>query len=244
MQSYQALSLKRLKMSKVRKIKVIGAGGIGCYLIEPLARYLSYSEDSCELTVIDGDCYEERNRERQRFNSCTNKASETVGRYKSEFPKIHFKYKDEYLNEENIVPNIRENDTVFLCVDNHSTRKLVSDRCSELDNVTLISGGNDYTDGNVICYIRKNSENQTKPLTELHPKIANPEDVNPGNNSELERTGCQRETQTQPQLLFTNLAIASTMLNCYRKCEQDKVNFHQVYVDIDTLRSRPSPEPF
>ena len=230
-------------MNKIRKIKVIGAGGIGCYLIEPLARYLSYSEDSCEITVIDGDSYEERNRERQRFSNCKNKAEETVSKHKEEFPKIHFRSKNEYLNDDNVVSSIRENDTIFMCVDNHATRKLVSDRCGELDNVTLISGGNDYTDGNVICYIRKDGQDVTKSLTDLHSKIAQPQDKNPG-EIEAERAGCQRETQQQPQLLFTNLAIASMMLNCYRKCEQDKVNFHQVYVDIDTLRSRPSPEPF
>lgn len=228
-------------MTKTRKIKVIGVGGIGCYLVEPLARYLSYSEDNCEITLIDGDSYEERNRERQRFSCCANKAEATVGQYKNEFPKIHFRSKNEYITEDNVITNVREGDIVFLCVDNHATRKVVSDRCGELDNVTLISGGNDYTDGNVICYIRKNGNDITRSLTDLHPKIANPEDHNPG-ELDSQRSGCQRETQSQPQLLFTNLAIASMMLNCYRKCEQDKFNYHQVYVDIDTLRSRPSPE--
>jgi molybdopterin/thiamine biosynthesis adenylyltransferase len=228
-------------MNQTLKIKVIGAGGIGSYLIEPLARYLSYSEKNCEITVIDGDSYEERNRERQRFSSCGKKAEHTVHQYKTDFPKIHFKFKNEYITEDNVISNVRENDVVFLCVDNHSTRKTVSDRCAELDNVTLISGGNDYTDGNVVCYIRKNSQDLTKSLTDLHPKIANPEDRNPG-VTDSRNQGCQVQAQSQPQLLFTNLAIASMMLNCYRKCEQDTFKHHQVYVDIETLRSRPSPE--
>lgn len=231
-------------MKKTRKIKVIGAGGIGCYLIEPLSRYLSYSEDNCEITIIDGDSYEERNRERQQFANCRNKAEETVSRHKLEFPKIHFRSKNEYITDDNVVTNVREGDVVFLCVDNHATRKTVSERCSELDDVTLISGGNDYTDGNVICYLRKNGEDSTKSLTDLYPKIANPEDKNPGDLADAHRLGCQIEAQQSPQLLFANLAIASMMLNCYRKCEQEKVNFHQVYVDIDTLCSRPSPDNF
>jgi molybdopterin/thiamine biosynthesis adenylyltransferase len=231
-------------MKKTRKIKVIGVGGIGCYLIEPLSRYLTYTDDDCEVTLIDGDSYEERNRERQQFANCRNKAEETAHRLKLEFPKIHFRCKNDYITEDNAITNVRENDMVFLCVDNHATRKVVSDRCSELDNVTLISGGNDYTDGNVICYLRRNGEDVTKSPTDLYPKIAKPEDQNPGTRAENQRLGCQIEAQSNPQLLFTNLAIASMMLNCYRKYEQDKINFHQVYVDIDTLCSRPSPDNF
>ena len=227
---------------ETRKIKVIGAGGIGGHLLEPLSRYLSYSEDSVEITVYDGDVYEERNRERQRFSACENKAVHTVECLKSQFPKIHFRAKGEYLTNDNIITSIRENDTVFLCVDNHATRKLVSDRCQDLDNVTLISGGNDYTDGNVIVYIRKDGEDVTKSPTALHSKIANPTDKNPGNLTNLERLGCEQESRTNPQLLFANLAVASSMCNCYYACEKDKVDFEQVYVDILSQRMRPSPD--
>jgi molybdopterin/thiamine biosynthesis adenylyltransferase len=229
---------------QTRKIKVIGAGGIGGHLLEPLSRYLSYSEDSIEITVYDGDRYEERNRERQRFSSCENKAAHTVEKLKEEFPKIHFRSKGEYLTSDNIIPAIREKDVVFLCVDNHATRKLVSDRCQELDNVTLINGGNDYTDGNVIVYIRKNGQDVTKSLTALHPKIAAPTDKNPGMITASERLGCEQEAVTNPQLLFTNLAIASAMCNCYYAWENDKINFEQVYLDIVSQRMRPSPEQF
>lgn len=229
---------------KTRKIKVVGAGGIGGHLLEPLCRYLSYTDDYVEVTVFDGDKFEERNRERQRFTECENKAQHSVDLLKQEFPKIHFKAKNEYLTDDNIITSIRNDDVVFLCVDNHATRKLVSDRCEELDDVTLISGGNDYTDGNVITYIRKNGKNVTKPPTALHPKIAEPEDKNPGDLSDAERQGCQQEAQTNPQLLFANLAIASTMCNCYYAYEQDKINFEQVYVDILTQRMRPAPDRF
>lgn len=231
-------------MKNTRKIKVIGAGGIGGHLIEPLARYLSYGDDSIEITVIDGDKFEDRNRERQRFVACENKATHTVAQMKEHFPKIHFRAKGEYLTKDNVITSIREGDVVFLCVDNHATRKLVSDRCEELDNVTLISGGNDYTDGNVIVYRREDGEELSRPPTRLYSKIADPEDKNPGEQTDEDRRGCQQEAQANPQLLFANLAIASTMLNCYYACEQGKVNFEQVYVDILTQRSRPAPDNF
>lgn len=228
-------------MKKTRKIKVIGAGGIGGHLLEPLCRYLCYGEDNIEVTVFDGDDFEDRNRERQRFTACENKAEHTVSQLKDTFPRIHFRAKGEYLTDDNIITSIREGDVVFLCVDNHATRKLVSDRCAELDDVTLISGGNDYEDGNVVLYVRKDGKDVTKSLTDLHPKIAVPEDKNPGSLTDEERQGCQEEARTNPQLLFTNLAIASAMCNVFYAAEKGKANFHQVYVDIVQQKMRPSP---
>lgn len=225
------------------KFKIIGAGGIGGYLVEPLCRYIEHTQEGAEVTVFDGDKYEPKNSSRQRFTELQNKAEHTVSSLRDSFQKIRFKYKSEYLTPKNIVTSIREEDVVFLCVDNHATRKLVSDRCSELDNVVLISGGNDYTDGNVIVYIRKDGVDVTKSLTDIHEKIANPQDENPGSIVQTERSGCEQETQSSPQLLFMNLAIASSMCNCYYAWEQNRVNFHQVYLDILTHKMRPSPEP-
>lgn len=229
-------------MSKIRKVKVIGLGGIGSYLVEPLARYLSYSGDQIEMTLVDGDSYEEKNRNRQQFDRLDKKAAVSAEMLQKKFPKIHFRSKSEYVTEDNIVGLVRETDNVFLCVDNHKTRKIVSDRCEELDNVTLISGGNDYTDGNVIYYNRVDGEDITKSPTELYKEIANPQDKNPGELTEEQRQGCARETETSPQLLFTNLAIASSMCNVFYAHEQGKAKFEQVYLDIVTQKMRPTPE--
>lgn len=225
---------------ETKRIKVIGLGGIGSYLIEPLCRYLCHKTDYVELMLIDGDTYEDRNRQRQQFVEKGNKATVTRESLRLKFPEIHFRDKPEYITEDNVVTHIRENDTVFLCVDNHATRKVVSDRCEELDNVTLISGGNDETDGNVIYYARKDGEDITKPPTKLDPKIAKPEDSNPG----VTRDGCEARMNTTPQLLFTNLAIASMMCNVFYAHEEGNADFEQVYVDIVTMRSKPAPERF
>lgn len=230
-------------MPKTRKVKIIGLGGIGTYLVEPLCRFLSYQPDYAEVTLVDGDAYEEKNRERQQFERYENKALVTAEALKKKFTKIHFRHKGEYLTGDNVITNIREGDYVFLCVDNHATRKLVSDRCEELDDVVLISGGNDYTDGNVIYYVRKDGEDVTLSPTALFPEIANPKDKNPGDLTLAERQGCSREAETNPQLLFMNLAIASSMCNVYYAHEQGQAKFNQVYVDIRTQRSKPSPDP-
>lgn len=229
-------------MSNTRKVKVVGLGGIGSYLVEPLARYLNYGDGHAEITVIDGDSYEDKNRNRQQFDRPDKKADVTAAMMQQRFTKVHFRSKSEYVTPDNVISLVREGDVVFLCVDNHATRKIVSERCQELENVTLISGGNDYTDGNVIYYRRENGKDVTKPLTELYPSIANPQDKNPGQLTAAERQGCAREAETNPQLLFTNLAIASSMCNVFYAHEQGKAWFEQVYVDIVTQRMRPAPE--
>jgi len=224
-------------MKKTSKFKVIGLGGIGSYIVEPLCRYLSESENDIELTLIDGDVYKEKNKNRQKFVNFQNKAEESCRLLKEIFSKIHIKFKSHYINDSNVFSTIREDDNIFLCVDNHATRKIVSDRCEELNNIVLISGGNDTTDGNVICYVKKDEKNITNPPTKLYSSIANPVDKIPFSG---ERTGCEEIIESEPQLLFTNLAIASMMLNCYRKIENNKITFNQVYIDIDTLCTRPA----
>ena len=230
-------------MKQTKKIKVIGAGGIGSHLVEPLARYLSYVEYYWEVTIVDGDSFEERNRERQRFSKAgINKAASMVLSLREQFPKVHFRAKEEYVTERNVVSIIREKDIVFMGVDNHATRKLVSDRCCELEEVLLISGGNSYTDGDVLIHWRQNNCNMTPPITQTAPDINVPKDKNPGEFTEADRQGCQAQALTNPQLIFTNLDIACCMLNCYYAYEQEKLTCKRVFSDILTQARRAVPK--
>ena len=215
------------------KIKVIGIGGIGGALLPVLTRYLNFAYSDSEVTLIDGDNYESKNKERQEFDSLGNKAQVTVERIASLFDNILFLSKDEYVTDGNVYEVIREGDIVFLCVDNHNSRKLVSDRCEDLQNVTLISGGNDFTDGNVQIYIRREGENLTLPIaSDFHPEIMYPEDKNPA------EAGCGELAESEPQLLIANNAIASAMLSVFYAYLQGKVHYDEIYIDILTGNSR------
>ena len=221
----------------MNKIKIIGAGGIGSHLVEPLARYLSYAQEPTEITIIDGDSYEEKNRTRQRFSVLGNKAEVLAQDLQQKFPQIRFKAVTRYVSDENVISLIREHDVVFLCVDNHAARKIVSDRCEELDNITLINGGNDYTDGDVFIYDKcdgNDAKECNRTLTECFPEIKNAEMP--------EGLGCQEETENSPQLLFMNLTIAAFMCNCYYAFLQKEVDFERICLDIKTFRSRTKPE--
>lgn len=197
------------------RIIVVGLGGIGAFLTVPLAMFLSaLKELRVRMNLIDGDAYEERNRERMEFSEPGNKAVVLSRRLTRGFgrPRFYIRPVDQYLDENNVHELIVEQDIVFSCVDNHATRKLISDHCETLDDVVLISGGNDGVEdgnrgtyGNVQVFRRVDGEERNPPLTRFHPEIASPADEPPSE-------GCEDlAATTAPQILWTNLFAASVM---------------------------------
>ena len=132
---------------------------------------------------------------------------------------------------------------IFSCVDNHATRKLLSERCEELDNITLISGGNEYTDGNIQVYVKRDGKELSLPIANrYHPEVANPADKNPGDTPAPTRQpaqGCAAVVQASPQLVFTNNSIAAKMLECYYAVMMGQLKYDEVYIDIVTGACRP-----
>ena len=161
-------------------IKIIGLGGVGSILVERLCRFLNYGADlSADITLVDGDSYEEKNYERQEFSTFGNKAEVKATDLELQFPHIGLDVYPAFVNEVTTAEVIREGDVVFLCVDNHKTRMIVNNYCKNLTDVTLISGGNELTDGNVQIYIRKANKDMTPDIAAYHPEIANPDDKLP-----------------------------------------------------------------
>lgn len=198
-----------------------------------LTRYLNFAYNGSEITLIDGDSYEERNNQRQEFDELGYKAEVTAERLRPLFNNLLFVFKNEYVTPGNVYEIIREDDIVLMGVDNHATRKLVSDRCEDMETVTLISGGNDFTDGNVQMYIRKNGEDITLPIAnDFHPEIMEPADRNPAD------VGCGELAESEPQLVIANNAMAAVMLSAFYSYLQGKVTYDEIYVDILTGNSR------
>jgi molybdopterin/thiamine biosynthesis adenylyltransferase len=199
-------------------IKVIGLGGIGSNLISPLCRHLDATYRETEkptVVLIDGDKYEAKNANRQEFLDVGNKAEMSATRMAQSFPDLPVEAKPVYVSEENIFFIVNDGDIVLLGVDNHATRKLVSDHCQTLENVVLISGGNELLDGNIQIHVRRDGKNITPPITYLHPEIETPTDRNPAEMSceDLESSGVT-------QIIFTNLTAAIHMLSAYRMASE------------------------
>ncbi len=174
-------------MSERIESTLIGIGGIGCALAPFLARYL-HSErkvtgEEVRITLVDGDAFESKNAGRQSFEALDNKAKVKATELARSFPDLSFRAIPEFVTAENLTHVVGPGDLVFLAVDNHATRRLVSRRCEELSDVVLISGGNDFTDGNVQVYVRQDGRDVTLPLTRFHPEIAEPKDKSPAEMS-------------------------------------------------------------
>jgi molybdopterin/thiamine biosynthesis adenylyltransferase len=127
-----------------------------------------------------------------------------------------------------------DGDTIFLCVDNHKTRCVVSKHCQTLDNVILISGGNDITVGNVQVYYKKEGVEVTSDLCAYHPEIGNPRDKAPYEKS------CEELQESEPQLIFTNIMVATLMCCAYYNLLTGNIHIDnqigEAYFDITKLQ--------
>jgi len=220
------------------EIKAIGIGGIGCALLPFLCRYLQYSGEKARLTLIDGDRFERANAYRQSFSRLGNKAEVKAQELAQEFENLSLRAVPEFVTGENVSRLIRDREVVFLMVDNHASRKLVNDHAATLPEITLISGGNDFVDGNIQVYSRVQGRDLTPSLSRYHPEIAQPQDRNPAELSceELMAAGA-------PQLLFTNLMVAALMLNAFYAWSRDRLAYSEVYLDILENLTRPVTRP-
>jgi len=213
-------------------IVVIGLGGVGSILCDNLARYLNYSDDlKATVNLIDGDHFEAKNSIRQTFIRLGDKAAVKKAELSHRFDNVNFLDFNEFINEDNVSALIPEDSIVFICVDNHISRKVISDHCSTLQNITVVSGGNEYTDGNVQLHKREGGKNVTASLTEYHPEIEYPEDQSP------EDMSCEELSHSEPQLLFTNLTVATIMCWVFYAIHkgEDVTKCGEIYFDITSM---------
>lgn len=220
-------------MSDSVNIKIIGLGGIGSYLCDPLFRYLNSKNQDVNICLIDGDVYEIKNLDRQNFSVVDRpKAEQKKDELASRFTNCQLDSINGFINEFNVRNLIHENDFVFLCVDNHKTRNIVNERVNELDHCVLISGGNDYTDGNVQIFIKRDGHKITPSLTDYHPEILNYTDQTP------EEMSCEELHNVEPQLIFSNLFASTIMVSAfYNIFENQKTEISEIYFDIEVLNS-------
>jgi len=217
------------------RIVIIGLGGIGSILSDKICRYLNYSlqETETNVVLVDGDAYERKNYERQEFTNLGNKATEKGGELQSKFKNLNIQPLPIYIDTENILDVISDGDTIFVCVDNHKTRSIVNDYCKALRNVTLISGGNELTDGNVQIFIRKRGKSLTPDLAMYHPEISKAKDKLPTEIS------CGELVQSEPQLFFTNLTVATIMCWVFYNILNSNMQVSEIYFDIQQMKVLP-----
>jgi molybdopterin/thiamine biosynthesis adenylyltransferase len=161
-----------------------------------------------------------------------NKAEVKATDLEIQFPRLPIDVYPAFVNETTLSDVIKEGDVVMLCVDNHKTRMIVNNYCMQLKNVTLISGGNELTDGNVQTYIRVDSKDTTPNLCAYHPEIANPDDKLP------DEMTCEELSHSEPQLYFANLGVATLMCwSFYNVTVRSDLEASEVYFDMKSMNT-------
>lgn len=223
------------------RVTIVGIGGIGSHLADWIARYLNHAHPQATLTLVDGDRFEDRNAERQSFDRPGNKAEVVATMLSRRYPAIRVEAVTEYLTPENAAWVFPEGEVVLAAVDNHKTRKLVSDEAATRQDATVIAGGNDADGyGTVLVYARRDGRDVTPPLTQDFPEIAAPTERAPWEMSceELAAAG-------SPQVLFANLTAAVAIANAYWRLVTDPTfpggggvvpSYSEVHFDIRSNR--------
>ncbi|HLR34411.1 MAG TPA: HesA/MoeB/ThiF family protein [Tissierellales bacterium] len=133
-----ALSIGENKILNESKVCIVGCGGLGGYIIELLGRI-----GVGNLTVIDGDVFDETNLNRQVLchtkNIGQNKAIEAKKRMELVNPLIKVTAIDKMLTAKNASTILKGHDVIVDALDNIKVRLLLQEKAKQLD-IPMIHG--------------------------------------------------------------------------------------------------------
>jgi hypothetical protein len=233
---------------------LVGLGGTGTHLLEPLARLLAFHQNGTRAWVVaDGDAYEQHNQNRQLFDPAfvgRNKAEVAMEKLRAilgEGQNNHVAAIAQYINRESFTEIAaglgdpkKDNLLVVLAVDNHATRR---DIYAALDglrwrNFVVLDPGNGLDSGEVVCYVKQKGKALTTHPLQKYPDLANPPDQIPD--------GCAEMAPGAPQLITANalaavgtLCIIQAMLDGQTAFEKGQPWFEEVKFDARRLKLVP-----
>lgn len=199
---------------KFEHVFLIGVGGTGSHLVDPLVRLLTHHpQGTPNITIVDGDSYEEKNENRQVFDSSLtgeNKAVATAKRLGQSVRAV-----DVYIDYEKfrtLLDKTVAADTPFLvisAVDNHATRHALISALDDggYENFTFISPGNSYSAGQVVVYAKENLQPMTTHPFSKYEEMRVPRDKIPERGE-----GCAYQVASTPQLITANASAALGVL--------------------------------
>ena len=225
---------KKVDWFPVKNIWVIGVGGVGGILVHYL--WKMFNRKGVTLHLIDGDNYTLSNLDRQYFNSFGNKADVTMKHIQSQ-PATFLKIKAyPYYYLGGLVTKTFQPGSIVICAaDNHWARYKVQLECKGLQNVIFFSGGNEYTDGNVQFFVHKDGTRICGDYLETYHPEFKVDKIGPQPNFS---GSCDKKSD--PQLLVTNLNVATIILNTLTSILDDKLpKYSEVYFDVLKNTSKP-----
>lgn len=236
-----------------KHVFVVGAGGIGSHLLESLTRLLSYHERGTKnITVIDGDQYEEKNRIRQLFaadligmnkaEAATKRLLNCLGDEKAPIKPVTF-FIDRYRFSDILAQSgLAAGDRVLVvgAVDNQATRKdlilALESIAEDSQNFVYIDGGNGYANGQVLVFAKEKGVSLTLHPFDKYQDLKHPEDHIPGE-------GCQEEAPSTPQLITANASAALGILWSVQAMLDGKPWFEEIHFDTQKMKLMPLGDP-
>lgn len=225
---------------------VVGLGGTGSIVAEPLVRLLAYHKDGTRKVIfIDGDKFEEKNLERQLFPKAlvgSNKAKVAADRVSSicdvrAIPNFinRESFLAELMSEEGLVKGCP---LIILSVDNHATRKAVIAALDEapIKDFVLVMPGNELDYGRCEVYLKSGGEVLGSHPFDVHDVIKNPTDRIPG--------GCAAEAPSTPQLVTANFGAAYTVMLTVQGLLDDRSWYLETYFNCRTFKVLGGGQPF
>lgn len=180
---------------------VIGAGGIGSWLVPKLVRLES------NVIIVDGDTLEKKNLDRQLFDNGhigMNKAKALSLKHglwtedESSFVPEYFS-SGLQINED----QFSENDLLWCCADNHTCRREVLDTC-DMYGAKCIIAANEYVDFEAYYYEPSMAHSPNDP------RVIYPDMLTDRSGDPLGPPGCVEAARTNRQLVIAN-SMASEM---------------------------------
>jgi molybdopterin/thiamine biosynthesis adenylyltransferase len=170
-------------------VNVIGAGGVGTYLLPCLTK------TTLDVTIWDGDVFEEKNHERQIFDEVgVNKATHLAEKYGVKAEPKYFSMLSEL-----------DGDIILCCVDNDATRLDVLEY-ADINGIPVIIGANETYCAEAYIYY---------PMwkgTKLDPRVYY--EYNRDNGHDPRNPPCNGidAIEENPQLPLANMSAATLML--------------------------------
>lgn len=210
------------------RLIIVGMGGIGSFLMAPLSKMLIDGRlGNCRvntLVLIDGDRYEDHNRNRQFFPTvCSgmNKAEAQKLVLTTMFPHstLDIVTIPQFLTEENDISDLLVAGAVMpvilSLVDNHACRALLSRVMSRYNlarSGILITGGNEVTTGNATIQGRIDDRRIGVNLLARHPEIATSKEGSREGLSCAELAVLPGGEQTMEANMMVAMAVYSMLL--------------------------------
>lgn len=212
---------------KIGSTLIVGAGGIGSHLAEPLMRLLGSHPNGkgSMLRVVDGDAYEEKNAERQMFPIehvgasksyvLANRVGSNLGALDAVSSEHGFVGSD--VDAAGLMRRVYKDQEapwsdallVCLCVDNDATRRIFYDAMALLPkdhpDIVMLDCGNDLDTSTVVASFWRERKSKLVSPVEMYANLRDPKDRVPGG-------GCMEQAPSTPQLMVANMAAALSAL--------------------------------